>query len=374
MALASWDKCRKQASCEATARGNCHAAIRSIWTTVDTIKVLAVFLGFVSLSPPASAQHPPEWVACEFKWQDAGRPTDYRRFMDACVRTQRGVRSEAIVSDNSPLGTQQIAMRTGCHRDTCVWFQLEAKTALRVGWSGNLVKVRAKQGESFHPQGSYETTRPIQWKSVESYVFCSTVRPAVLNQQDNGWLATFIAPGSPVANPGFAQDALVVYFFICHDLNVADRVITDNDVARFSYPAALAEHAGDQERLTLPTDILDDYRTITLEDFKLDGKDLATKRAKVRLRGFYKKFGDLDTLQPSAIAVAAAREYGSDNGVPLLTDDASRTIRKVFLECGDNPMRPLGCPVVLSGHAAMCTARNLVASKAVPCLVVEDGQ
>jgi hypothetical protein len=234
--------------------------------------------------------------------------------------------------------------------------------------------VRAKQGESFHPQGSYETAQPIQWKIVESYAFCSTVRPAILDQHDDGWLATFIAPGNPVANPGFAQDALVVYFFVCHDLNFADRVITDKDVASFGYPGTLVEHAGDQERLASPTDIFDDYRTITLQDFKLDGKDLATKHAKIRLQGFYKKFGNLDTLQPSAIAVAAAREYGSENGVPLLTDDATRTIRKTFLECGDNPMRPLGCPVTLSGHADMCTVGNLVASKTVPCLVVEDGR
>jgi hypothetical protein len=203
--------------------------------------------------------------------------------------------------------------------------------------------------------------------------FCSTVRPAVLDQHDNSWLATFIAPGNPVANPGFAQDALVVYFFICHDLNFSDKVIPDKDVASFGYPAGLAEHAGDQEQLVSPTDILDDYRTITFQDFKLDGKDLAAHHSKIRLQGFYKKFGNLDTLQPSALAVAAAREYGSENGVPLLTDDATRTIRKVFLECGDNPMRPLGCPVVLSGHADVCTVGNLLTSKSVPCLVVEDG-
>ena len=222
-------------------------------------------------------------------------------------------------------------MRTSCHMDTCIWFQLETKTTLRVGWSGNLVKVRAKQGESFHPQGSYETTQPIQWKLVESYVFCSTVRPAVLNQHDNSWLATFIAPGNPVANPGFAQDTLVVYFFICHDLNFSDKVISDEDVASFGYPAGLIEHAGDQVGLVSPTDILDDYRSITFQDFKVDGKDLATRHTKIRLQGFYKKFGNLDTLQPSAIAVAAAREYGSENGVPLLTDDAARAIRKIFL-------------------------------------------
>jgi len=371
MVLASCQECGKQVTSEV--RACPRSPIQLTWTAPDIILALVIFLVLASSSSPASAQHPPGWVACEFKWQDAGKPADYKGFMDACVRTQRGVRPKALAPADSSLDTQQIVMRTGCHMDTCIWFQLETKTTLRVGWGGNLVKVRAKQGESFHPQGSYETAQPIQWKLFESYVFCSTVRPAVLNHHDNGWLATFIAPGSPVANPGFAQDALVVYFFVCHDLNFADKVITDKDVASFNYPAGLVGHAGDQEHLTSPTDIFDNYRTIALQDFKLDGKDLAAKRAKVRLQGFYKKFGNLDTLQPSAIAVAAAREYGSDNGVPLLTDDATRTIRKVFLECGDNPMRPLGCPVTISGHADLCNVGNLVASRAVPCLVVEDG-
>jgi hypothetical protein len=373
MALASCHECGRQISSEAKAHRHFRSPVRPIWTTVDTIKALTVFWVFLSLCSPAGAQHPPGWVACEFKWQDAGKPADYKGFMDACVRGQLSVRPEAAAPRDSSLGAQQVVLRTSCHMDSCFWLDLETKTILQAGLGGNLVKVRAKRGESFHPQGSYETTQPIQWKLVESYVFCSTVRPAVLYQQDNTWFATFLAPGNPIANPGSAQDALVVYFFVCHDLNFAEKVISDEDVASLGYPASLAERAGDQERLTSPTDILDAYRTITFQDFKLDGKDLAAHHSKIRLQGFYKKFGDLDTLQSSALAVAAAREYGSENGVPLLTDDATRTIRAVFLECGDNPMRPLGCPVVLSGHADVCTVGNLFTSKSVPCLVVEDG-
>jgi hypothetical protein len=180
MVLASCRECRKQVSSEAKACQYFRSPIRPIWATVDTIKALTAFWVFVSLCSPASAQHPPGWVACEFKWQDAGKPADYKGFMDTCVRTQRGVRSEAAGPSDSSLGAQPTAMRTSCHMDTCIWFQLETKTTLRVGWSGNLIKVRAKQGESFHPQGSYETTQPIQWKLVESYVFlldCATSSP-----------------------------------------------------------------------------------------------------------------------------------------------------------------------------------------------------
>jgi DNA-directed RNA polymerase subunit RPC12/RpoP len=46
---------------------------------------LAIFLLLLS---PASAQHPPGWVSCEFKWQDAGKPADYEKFMQDCVDNQ----------------------------------------------------------------------------------------------------------------------------------------------------------------------------------------------------------------------------------------------------------------------------------------------
>jgi TPR repeat protein len=115
------------------------------------------------------------------------------------------------------------------------------------------------------------------------------------------------------------------------------------------------------------------YKSINFDDFKLDGKELAATNAKLVMQGFYKKFGDIETLQPTGLAVAIAREYGNDNGIPLLTDDASRNVRKFFLQCGDNPAVPLGCPLTVVGHAAMCKMTNLVGSKNVPCMAVEDG-
>ena len=54
------------------------------------------------------------------------------------------------------------------------------------------------------------------------------------------------------------------------------------------------------------------------------------------MQGFYKKFGDVETLQPSGLAVAIVRERGNDNGIPLLTEDASRNVRKYLLQCGDD--------------------------------------
>ena len=115
------------------------------------------------------------------------------------------------------------------------------------------------------------------------------------------------------------------------------------------------------------------YRPASFEDFKLDGKKLAEANAKLILQGFYSKSGDVEILQPSGLAVATARQYGNDNGIPLLTEDAARDVRKYFLQCGNNPLAQLGCPVTASGHADLCTVTSLLGSKSVPCLVVEDG-
>lgn len=115
------------------------------------------------------------------------------------------------------------------------------------------------------------------------------------------------------------------------------------------------------------------YQAMAFDDFKLDGKKLAGSNAKILMQGFYKKFGDVETLQPSGLAVAIVRERGNDNGIPLLTDDASRNVRKYLLQCGDDMRAPLGCQLTVIGHASMCTMTNLVGSKNVPCLVVEDG-
>jgi len=115
------------------------------------------------------------------------------------------------------------------------------------------------------------------------------------------------------------------------------------------------------------------YQPISFDDFKLDGKQLAVTHAKLFMRGFYKKFGGVETLQPTGLAVAIAREYGNDSGIPLLTEDASRNLRKILLQCGDSPAVPLGCPLTIVGHADMCTKTNLVGSKNAPCVAVEDG-
>jgi uncharacterized protein len=117
------------------------------------------------------------------------------------------------------------------------------------------------------------------------------------------------------------------------------------------------------------------YRPISFQDFKLDGKQLAETKAKLMMQGFYSKPAGMEVLQPSAVAVAMAKQgYGDNFGVPLLAEDAARDVRKYLLNCGSNiATAQLGCPVTLTGHADTCSESNLIDSKNVVCFAVEDG-
>jgi hypothetical protein len=51
---------------------------------------IIIVSGVSLLSAPAmgeSDQHPPSRVACEFKWQDAGKPPDYEKFINDCIKS-----------------------------------------------------------------------------------------------------------------------------------------------------------------------------------------------------------------------------------------------------------------------------------------------
>ena len=52
--------------------------------------------------PTARAQHRPGWVACEFKWQDAGKPADYQKFMNECVASHRDTAPATEVPQTKP--------------------------------------------------------------------------------------------------------------------------------------------------------------------------------------------------------------------------------------------------------------------------------
>lgn len=117
------------------------------------------------------------------------------------------------------------------------------------------------------------------------------------------------------------------------------------------------------------------YRRITFEDFQLDGKALAASQDKISISGVYVKQGEMERVFPSAQSVFIAQStYKFDVAIPVLTEDASRTIRKYFLDCRNGyPGSVQGCPIVALGRATICVVTNIVGSRNVPCLAVEDG-
>jgi TPR repeat protein/uncharacterized protein YecT (DUF1311 family) len=117
------------------------------------------------------------------------------------------------------------------------------------------------------------------------------------------------------------------------------------------------------------------YRRITFDDFMLDGRELAANSAKVSVEGVYVKQGEIEMLFPSLLAIAIAREtIRLDAGIGVLTNDATRSVRKFLLDCRNNPIgAQMGCSLTVIGRAGMCTRTTLVGSTDLPCLVVEDG-
>ncbi len=171
----------------------------------------------------------------------------------------------------------------------------------------------------------------------------------------------------------------------CSDVNSCIEYCVQHSVGRD--PAAIAaqlkrEHEAQQRQQAYQTEAAaklsnakqQGYQPITFDDFKLDGKKLAASGAKVMMQGFYQKLGDIELLQPTGVAVAVARSRGDDsNGIDLLTDNASRDVRKGLLRCGDPMIAPLGCQMTIIGHVSMCTMTTLVGSRNLPCVAVEDG-
>lgn len=113
------------------------------------------------------------------------------------------------------------------------------------------------------------------------------------------------------------------------------------------------------------------YKPMTIEDFLLDGHQLATSETKVAVSGYYKRVGRITKLYPNLIT---ALQQPWDSGLPVLIDDdtARRDTRQFFLKCDQN-LSGTPCQITLLGHATICTITNLAGSQDIPCLKVEDG-
>lgn len=118
-----------------------------------------------------------------------------------------------------------------------------------------------------------------------------------------------------------------------------------------------------------------DYKRITIEDFILDGKELAAAGAKVSIKGTYAKWGENEMLFPSGVAAYRAKEtFSIDGAIGVLSNDATRSVRKYLLDCmTTGAAAQLGCPLRVFARANMCTRTRLGYSTDVPCLIIVDG-
>jgi uncharacterized protein YecT (DUF1311 family) len=132
--------------------------------------------------------------------------------------------------------------------------------------------------------------------------------------------------------------------------------------------AAIAEQqaAGEREK-TAREDA--GYQQIEIDDFILDSKSLIAGEQKIVVAGFYKKFGNIEGLYPTAQAALTSSD--SAGMIYILSENAVRDIRAYFLRCDRNQYAP--CPVRIRGYASTCdlTLGSLSASK--PCFIVESG-
>jgi hypothetical protein len=112
------------------------------------------------------------------------------------------------------------------------------------------------------------------------------------------------------------------------------------------------------------------YKVISVEDFKLDGNDLAASATRVAVSGYYHFLTQNAEFLYSAKNVA---DNSPDDGIFLLTDGASRATRAAFLNCRQTGRGDLigACPVKITGHATICR-KLLISELQYPCLDVED--
>lgn len=120
------------------------------------------------------------------------------------------------------------------------------------------------------------------------------------------------------------------------------------------------------------------FAEMPIETFILDGRELAAKRIPVRLSGFYILQGRLEAIYGSRLEAIRATQGTGTGQAPravLLTDNASRDLRKRLLECQSNPtLSQVGCQITVNGIATSCTVSNIYGvSHIEPCVNVEDG-
>jgi hypothetical protein len=116
------------------------------------------------------------------------------------------------------------------------------------------------------------------------------------------------------------------------------------------------------------------YKTTSIENFKLNGQDLAHHDAKIAVQGVYVKTSRGEFLMPSSLATSQVDvKRTPDEGVNLLSKSASRSAKRAFAQCQkDSVKSKLGCPMTILGEAVICDRTTIFGMAQAPCIAVDD--
>lgn len=130
----------------------------------------------------------------------------------------------------------------------------------------------------------------------------------------------------------------------------------------------IAQRSADAER---------GYTLISVRDFILDGRGLASRSARLSVNGVYMPAGNLEMLLATRVDAIQFARGDLPNGlaIHLLTENAAREFRGQLLSCRSNPATTqIGCPVRILGVATMCVLSSpFGVRQEVPCVAVHEG-
>jgi hypothetical protein len=171
-----------------------------------------------------------------------------------------------------------------------------------------------------------------------------------------------------------------------HKAGISDSAIDTTDTAELAraWFAARNKALSSESESAVPPQAAtqsrpgNNYQTVSVRDFVIDGPSLAKRSAKVEIEGTYVLQGSLPTLFSDSQAIMMMRYNpyaGVQPSVPLLTDDGSHQLRAALVACDSNPgSAQTGCQVWIRGSVTVCTLSNgFGASRDAPCVNVEDG-
>jgi len=116
------------------------------------------------------------------------------------------------------------------------------------------------------------------------------------------------------------------------------------------------------------------FKSTSIENFKLNGQDLAHHDAKVAVQGVYVKTSRGEFLMPSSLATSQVDVTRTpDEGVNLISRSASRSAKRAFAQCQkDSVKSKLGCPMTILGEAVLCDRTTIFGMAQAPCIAVDD--